>query len=252
MNAIAMSLAVLFFIFLGTVLGMRLRKLLPESHFNDDFYRVLTLSTGLVVTMAALVIGMLVSSAKSGYDATQNQFIQECSNIVMFDRLLASYGPEAKEARSRLRSTVQASLAHLWPDESSSAKIELAASHDIQSVYESVLALSPKDAPQILNKSEAVTMVIELRRMRWLLLVESHYNSLSLPLLMILASWLVAIFIVFGLLAPPNPTVVTALVVCALAVAGAIFIIVQMNTPFEGLLRISGEPLRMAFQQLGK
>jgi membrane-bound ClpP family serine protease len=71
-------------------------------------------------------------------------------------------------------------------------------------------------------------------------------------MLAVLVFWLTAIFISFGLSAPRNATVITALLVSGLSVSGAIFLILEMYTPFSGVIQISSVPLRLALAQLGQ
>jgi formate hydrogenlyase subunit 4 len=80
--------------------------------------------------------------------------------------------------------------------------------------------------------------------------LESEQALLPMPLLVVVTSWLVTIFISFGIFAPPNPTVVLTLIICALAVSAAIFIIMEMYSPFSGVLRISSAPVRDALNQM--
>lgn len=252
MNSVLISLAVFACTFGGALLGMSRRRLLPKERFTDDSIRVIGLATGMIVTMSGIVIGMLVSSAKSSYEARHQELIQISSNIVMLDRLLANYGPGAQEARAQLRSAVQLGLERTWRDPSA-PRIELQPSQTAETVYGTVLALSPKDPEQSANKAAALRLATDLQQMRWLLLVESSRESVSAPLLVILTCWLTAVFISFGLLAPSNSTVIVALLISALAVSTAIFLIVEMSDPFGGgILRLSSAPLRAAFDQLGK
>src|SRR5579862_462019 len=250
-SSIEISIAVFVCVFAGALLGMLLRKVLPQEHLSDDSSRMVLMATGLVVTMSALVLGMLVSSSKAAYDARKNDLTQVCSKVVMLDRVLANYGPEAAESRSQLRNSMETILHRIWP-EKSAQPARLTPSKDIETIYEKVLALSPQTDAQGLKKAEAVRMATELTETRWLLVVESGTDSVSLPLLLIVVSWLTAVFISFGLFAPANWTVIVTLVVCALAVSAAIFIIVEMNAPFQGVLRLSGAPVRAALEQLGK
>jgi len=250
MHSFKVSLVVFLWVFGGAIVGMLLRKFLPERHLNSDAKDVIRLATGLVVTMAALVLGMLVSSAKSSYDLQKSQVSTLAAKIVLLDRILATYGPETAESRVQLRKFVQASLERVWPTESK-RRYELQPREDVDGVFEHLQMLSPKSPKQEAARSEALAMAIELRESRWVLFLQSENNSVSIPLLIVVVSWLAAIFLSFGLFAPPNGTVIVTLMVCAVAVSAAIFIILEMYSPFSGFLKISSAPIRDALNQLG-
>lgn len=249
MKSVGISLAVFACTFGGALLGLPRR--LPKDEFRDDTIRVITLTTGMVVTMASIVIGMLVSSARASYEVRHQELIQIASKVVMLDRILANYGPEAQEARAQLRYAIESGLQQTWGD-SSVARVQLRPAQHVETLYEKVLALVPKTPEQTSNKAGALTLAMDLQQMRWLILVQSGSESASLPMLVILTLWLTVVFISFGLLAPSNRTVTVALFVSALAVSTAIFLIVDMSNPLGGVLKLSPEPLRAALAQLGR
>jgi len=254
MKAPTVSVVVLCFVFGGALVGMFLRRYLPRDHFSAESYRVIVSSTGLVITIVGIVVGMLVNAAKNTFDTTQNQISQFSSSVVMLDSLLAAYGPAAQGARSQLRTAVQTGLERIWPQGQSRVQVDVnESSNELDGVYRSVLALAPTNDEQAMNKAQAIRVATDLSQLRWLLLVKAGIDSPPVPLIVILTSWLTAIFITFGLFVPPaNSTVVVVLFFCAAAVSAAIFIIIQMNNPLEGILTISGAPLRAALKQLGK
>src|SRR6185503_5998663 len=94
-------------VFGAALLGMLLRYVLPEHHFSSDTKDTVKLAMGLVATMAALILGLLVASAKSTYDAESSGVTQMAAKIIFLDRVLANYGDETKEARELFRRTVQ-------------------------------------------------------------------------------------------------------------------------------------------------
>ena len=110
MSSIAISSIVFAFVFGGALLGMNLRAVLPEHHLNERSKDVVKLGMGLVATMCALVLSLLISSAKSSYDAQSSELTGVSSQLILLDRALARYGPEAKEARDQLRSSVASVL----------------------------------------------------------------------------------------------------------------------------------------------
>ena len=238
-------------IFGGALLGMLLRKLLPEHHLDADSKSVVNMGMALIATMSALVLGLLIASAKSSYDAQGSEFIQMSANVIQLDRILARYGPETKEARNVLRRAAL-SLDQDWADDTSrSAKLDSSATRAAgASFYEKIQELSPSNDFQRSLQGQALQTALDLGKARSLLL-EQAGSSIPTPFLVVLVFWLTIIFTSFGLFAPYNATVVATLFVCALSVSAAIFLILELDQPFGGLLRISDIPLRNAIAHLG-
>ena len=251
MSAIQIGVTAFACIFGGALIGMLLPRVLPKECLSADSSITIKLAIGLVITMTGIVLGMLVNSARNSYYARYDELTTTSADIIMLDRLLASYGPEAQDVRSELRSVVQLSLERVWGDPSS-VRVELKPSQEVEGVYDKVLALSPTLPKQSFAKTEAAALAMELMRTRWLILIGSQTDSMSIPLLIVVTSWLTAIFVSFGLFAPRNPAVLCTFFVSALAVSTAIFLIVQLNNPFTGILKMPATPMRVALEQLGK
>jgi Protein of unknown function (DUF4239) len=251
MNYIAVRFIVLACVFGGALFGMFLRGVLPENHLSADSKDTVRLGIGLLGTMTALVLGLLVASAKSFYDTQSSELTEMSAKAVLLDRVLAHYGPETKEVRDLLHSAVAHTLEMLWPkDRRQHPQMEpTAAGGEI--LYDKIQELSPKDDAQRSLQAQALNMAIDLGKMRWLMFAQGG-SSVSMPLLATLVFWLAIIFSSFGLFAPSNPTVIATLFLCALSVSGAIFLILEMYTPFEGLMQISSAPLRSALAHLGQ
>jgi hypothetical protein len=231
----------------GALLGMFLRAVLPERHLSADSKETVRLGMGMIATMAALVLGLLVASAKNFYDTQSSDLTQLSANVVLLDRVLAHYGPETKEARDVLRGAVARSLNLIWHQDSQMAPT--AAGGEI--LYDIIQALSPQNDVQRALKAQASSMAIDLGKLRWLMF-EQGSASVSLPLLAVLVFWLAIVFASFGLFAPPNVTVIVTLFLCALSVSAAIFLILEMYMPFQGLMQLSSAPLRNALAHLGQ
>jgi len=251
MSSLAVSMIVFACVFGGTACGILLSRALPEHHLSADSKETVRMGMGLVATMAALVLGLLISSAKSSYDAQSGELTQVSARIILLDRLLAHYGPETKEVRDLLRGTVADSIDRIWPQERTQPSKLGAPSTGPEAVLVKIQALSPKDDRQRALQAQAFAILIDLAQTRWLM-YEQGVGSVSGPMLVILVFWLVAIFLTFGLFAPRNATAITALFVAALSVSGAIFLILEMYTPFGGLIEISSAPLRAALAHLGQ
>jgi Protein of unknown function (DUF4239) len=247
MSATTISLIVFACVFGGALLGILLHTVLPQQHLSNESKDIVKLGMGLVGTMAALVLGLLVASAKGSYDAQSAELTQMSANIALLDRALALYGPETKEARNLLRGAVARVLDQMWS--SASLSVPTAAGGEI--LYEKIQGLSPKNDTQRSLQGQALSMAVDLGKTRWLM-YEQATTSVSMPLVIVLVCWLTAIFISFGLFAPFNATVVASLFVSALSVSGAIFLILEMYTPYAGLVKISDAPLRAALAHLGQ
>src|SRR5450631_716808 len=257
MSSMASSVIVCACLFGGDLCGILLGRILPEDHLSPGSKEVVRMGMGLVVTMAALVLGLLVSSAKSFYDAQSTELAQISSKVILLDRLLAHYGPETKEVRDLLRGIVAKSIDTTWPEERTQpARMGVpsrvgAPTTGAENLVAKIQALSPSDDRQHTIQTQSLNMVIDLAQTRWLM-YEQGTSAVSKPMLAILVFWLTAIFISFGLFAPRNATVITALFITGMAVSGAIFLILEMYAPYGGLIEISSAPLRATLAQLGQ
>ena len=250
MNSATMSLMIFVCVFGGALLGLLLHAILPEHHLSKETQDIVKLGMGLVGTMAALVLGLLVASAKGSYDAQSAEVAQLSANIALIDRALALYGPETKEVRAVLHGAVSRTLDQMWP-KAASVTPSVPKSSGGEILYEKIHALAPQNDTQRSLKSQASSIAVDLAKTRWLMYAQAM-SSVSLPLLVILVLWLSAIFISFGLFAPINATTVSSLFVAALSVSCAIFLVLEMYTPYTGLVQISSAPLRAVIAQLGQ
>jgi len=248
MNTTFTTLIVFGCLIAAALLGRGLRRVLPQEHLTADSRDVIKLAIGLVATMSALVLGLLVSSAKGSYDTERNEVLQMAAKVAFLDRVLAVYGPEAAEARVRFHDAVNEAVQQMWPEE---ARRPAQLAPDAQAgnvVYGVLQALSPHDDAQRKLKEQAISIGIDIGQLRSLLVAQS-VPSISKPMLIILVLWLAIIFLGFSTLTPPNVTAILALTVSAVAVSGAIFLILELDQPFGGVIRISSEPMLKAMSQ---
>ena len=238
-------------IFGGAMIGMFLRGVLPEHHLNAESKDVVKLAMGLIGTMTALLLGLLVASTKASYDARKGELVQMSANFVLLDRLLAHYGPETKPERDQLRDSVARLIAAVWsPSSNDTAKLDPSATGS-EAIFDQIQQLTPQTDAQRMLRTEALTLAMNLGQTRWLLFEQSG-SSISIPFLMAMVFWLSIIFASFGLFAPKNMTVVISLLLAAISVSGAIFLILELDRPFEGIIQISSAPLRSALMHLGR
>jgi hypothetical protein len=249
MSSLEISFITLAVVFGGALLGIGLRAVLPQNELSGESREVVKLGVGLIATMAALVLGLLIASAKSSFDTQNAELTEMSSKVILLDRILAHYGPDAKEARDVLRSSVLGAIDSLSSKDASIAgQFGTSASGEV--LYDKVQGLSPKDDAQRAIQAQALNILVGLGQTRWLVAAQRG-NSVSVPMLVVLVAWLTIIFISFGLFAPRNVTVVVSLLVSALSVSGAIFLILEMYSPYAGLIHVSGAPLRAALAHLG-
>jgi hypothetical protein len=243
---------IVFGCLVGAVLaGRAIRGLLPEPHLATESKDAVKLAMGLVATMSALVLGLLVSSAKDAYDTQRTEVIQMAGKVTFLGRVLAAYGPEAAGVRAQLRDTVEEGIQQMWPGQMRRPADRNPDVHAGNLMYVALQRLSPQNDLQSALKSQATTLAADLAQTRSLLAAQS-VPSVSQPMLIILVSWLVVIFVGFSIVAPRNATTVLALIVSALAVSGAIFLILELDEPFGGLIGISSEPMLNALSQLAR
>ena len=231
-------------------LGMRLRRRLPDHHLSADSKDAVKLAMGLVATMTALVLGLLVSSAKGSYDTARSEILQMAAKVAFLDRVMALYGPEAADARTQFRMVIEDATRRMWPDERGVPPQVTPNVPAGDAIYVSLQHLSPQDDAQRSLKAQATTLIVEVGQLRSLLQAQS-VPSISQPLLSVVVCWLVVLFLSFSLIAPPNATTAAALIVSAFSVAGAVFLILELDQPLGGLIRISSEPMLNVLQRLG-
>ena len=234
-------------------IGIWLRRLLPPPHLSADTKDTVKLTMGLVATMSALLLGLLVNSGKASYDTKRGQVIQMASKVALLDRVLVLgvYGPEGAEVRRQLRTLVEEQMRRMWPGEPSVPAQLKSPSQTGDAFYAAIQTLAARDDTQRALKAQAVSLTVEFAQLRSLMLAQSS-TSIAIPVLVMVVCWLLVIFLGFTLIAPPNATANLALMVSALCAAAAIFLIMELDRPFGGLIQISSEPMRKALSQLGK
>jgi hypothetical protein len=251
MKDLLISLLVFAIIFGGALLGMVVRPLLSEKHLHPESRDVVKMATGLIGTLAALVLGLLIASAKSSFDQKTTQVRQMTATVILLDDLLAQYGSEATPVRNLLRQSIQPLADRIWHEEVIPAG---KAAHFVSSAeslaFENELErLSPNNDAQRSLQSRAIQAFTEGAQIRLSLFAQTG-GSIPTPFLIILVFWLSAISVSFTLFARTNLVVMASLLVCALSFACAIFLILELDNPFAGLMGISSTTLRSALLPL--
>jgi hypothetical protein len=250
----ALVAAVIFACTFGAALfGVFLRRRLPENHLDTDSADTVKLVMGLIATLTALVLGLLISSAHSAYNAQSTEVQQLGVHIYQIDRILAQFGQDATQPRALLRKVVAADIERTWRNGLAHAPsaAPLEARREAEQLFNQIASLSPTTNLQRFGQArvlELLTSVGETRR----LLSEQAQVSLSWLFLIILAAWLTLLFFGFGLFARFNPTVIVALIAGAVSVAAAVFLILEMHQPYHGWMQVSSAPLRNALSQMNE
>lgn len=254
MNAIEVSLFVFLCVFGSSLIGIFVGRRLPSHHLSTDSKDVVKLGIGMVAAMASLVLGLMTASVKGSFDATDADIRQLATEIIITNEAMRDYGPGAANARTLLKHYTERTIAESWPDSSIATKIGkggtgILGAHQSSHMLEETarawrkIAANTDDAKTM--KSEIGTHFADLVRIHWTA-VEQQSGAISDIFLVVLIFWLIIIFASFGLFAPKNGTVLAMLLLCSLSISGSVFLILEMNDPFSGLIAITPEPMENA------
>jgi len=247
MSPLALSCVIFLLVLGGIFIGTATRRALPDHHLSKETQDVVRLGAGLIATIAALVLGLLIASAKESFDTRNNQVKQLTANVILLDNLLTQYGPEATPVRKLFRSAINPIADRLWHEKATAGPF--ATTSEGEKLYLAIHALSPQNDIQRALQARAVQVANDLAQTRLLLFVEAD-NQIPTPFLAILVFWLFVIFLSFSLFSDLNATALAFLSVFGLSASCAIYLILELNEPFGGLMRISDIPLRNALAPL--
>ena len=253
MNSMTVALISFACMFSGALIGWFLCYLVPNHHMSEKERDVVKLSAGLIATLAALVLGLLVSTAKNSLDTMNSELIQNSAKIIMLDRTLNQYGPETKDIHDILRRNIATVLDRIWPEDKSK-KVHVEnndVTYGMERIQLKLRNLVPNSDSQRYLQSQAQQLVSDLAQTRWLI-IEQSQQKLPTVFIIILIFWLTMLFVSFGLLAPHNPTIIAVLLICSLSVSGAVLLILEMNNPLDGMIKVSSAPFRNAFDRINK
>ena len=248
MSPVAIGLLAFGLALAGITLGSFMQRR-SEGQLNTDSKEVVKLSLGILATLAALVLGLLIASAKTTYSAREGEINQITAYVILLDNLLAKYGEGAQSARASLRKAISPMVNQIWREARSVERRPFKATAEGEVFYQQVQELQPSNDIQRGLKPRIAEVALELAEAR--LLLFSHLgSSIPFPFLAVLLLWITILFAGFSLMAPPSPVTLASLVVCALSVSAAIFLILGLDEPFFGLMAIQSEPLKNALPPL--
>ena len=234
----------------GALIGIYLNRVLPPEHVKSETRQAVNIAIGLISTLAALVLGLMVASAKSSFDARAEDIREIAARIIILDQTLRDYGQSTTDAREQLKNAIEARLQRLWAEESQTSGAPRLT--EMESVIRGrLIALAPANDAQKWLQARALSVADDLEQTRWLTLERSR-KTIPTILLVVLVFWLVVIFVTLGLFSPRIGTAYTIIFICALSVATAIFLVLELDQPFEGVLKVSDLPVRNALAEIGR
>jgi len=267
MTPLEISLIAFAFIFGATLLGMLLRANLPEHHISEESKDAVKVGIGMIATLTALVLGLLTASAKGTFDTVSTGLRQTGARVLLLDRVMAHYGPETMETRGLLRRNLAAAIEQIWPEEKIGSAIAKGGEGKgkteavqeklrqqparIEVIEDNLRQLTPRTDAQRSLQSQALQVSGDIAEGRWMLIEQMGQSSFPKAFFVILVFWLIIIFATFGLFSPKNATVIAVLLVCSLSVAGSLLLIMELDSPYTGLIKVSSAPLRHALALLG-
>ncbi|HTR18114.1 MAG TPA: hypothetical protein VMI52_13920 [Acetobacteraceae bacterium] len=252
MNAFQIGFVILCTIFSGAMLGMLVGSLLPPHHASNEARGVIGVSMAVVGTMSALVISFLISNASNSFATRNSEITQLSSDIIQLDRVLRRYGPEADAARDALQHYTTMKFDDLFPQEMNKkpSMDNPASLKTLEQVQDLVSALKPHDDHQRLLSTEALQLADQVNNARWVLAQQKMTSVIPGPFLVGVVTWLTILFASFGLFAPRNVTVAITLLLCAFAIASAFKMVLDLESPFGGIIPISGFPIRISSEAM--
>lgn len=236
------------------LLGVLLNPRLPERHRSQDTARTVQLGIGMVITVASLTLSLLTYSVKGNFDATETNVRAYAASLIMLGRSLHAYGPAAGDARELLRHYTEQAIRTTWPEEFGESEPELPVESAtlgdmLFSIHDMIRRLEPTDHYHLEVAAECRSDIVDVERRRFTL-IEQMRHSIPPLVLWVVIAWLGLIFLSFGLNAPRNPVVMLTLVLSAVAISSSIYLIDEMDTPLEGTIKISSNPMREALAHL--
>jgi hypothetical protein len=249
MSPIGVGAIALLCVFGGALLGMYLRSRLPDHHLGQESRDAIKLATAIIGTLSALALGLLIASAKRSFDDASADRRTSVARVVLLDRVMAQYGPQTAELRAKLKAIMQARLKAEQIETDGAALI--GEGREIEVAQDSLRKLAPENEAQRALQQRALQLSGDLAEARWIR-AESEVGGFPTPFLAVLIMWFTLLFASFGLLAPGNGTVVATLFICALSVSAALVLIIDMDHPHLGFIRVSDVPLRWAIERIGQ
>jgi hypothetical protein len=234
----------------GMVLGMILRRQIPVVYLREDSKEVILRGAGFLTTLAAVLISLMIASAKTSYDTQDSHFRTLAAYLVETDQLLVQYGPEATEVRILMRQSVPAAVDRIWREKQQATQNSaFTAASLAEQLNGAIEALTPTSDAQRAIKQRLEAAGAEIARTRLLMYADGDKPILT-PFLLILIFWLAVIFASYSLFVEPGRLMIAALLVSAMSVSSALFLVADLSQPFVGLMQLPKEQLEHTLQPL--
>ncbi len=257
------SIALLLFLLCASAgIGYLVKSRLPERHRSRESIELTQLGITLLATFAAIVLGLLTTSVKAGYDAAYTARGTYAAQFAQLDQCLREYGPETAPIREKMQSYAAAVIASTWPDEKPPAgvrypdtsKLPLTGESSIlgaiiNAVGKDVLELQPADPLRQRILNQCAQEYSDLVKSRWRVIEEAR-GSISAPFYWVLVFWLVILFACLGLSAPGDAMAVIVIALSAISITGTVMVILDMDLPYGGLFGIPSESMRHALADM--
>ncbi|MCE9587272.1 MAG: hypothetical protein K8R57_03040 [Verrucomicrobia bacterium] len=254
MNSYLVASVAFLCIFGGALIGMLIQRFIPAHHLSKDSHESVKLGAGLIATMAALILGLLVSSSKGTYDRVNVLINDAAANTISLDRTLRNFGPEAAPLRKLLLDRIIIVRNDVWPEDNkvlNKGSAVFKQESTIISLIKDIASLNASDLGSIQMKNNALSIASDLNKERWQITVESS-SKLPLLLVVIPVFWITFLTFVYGIFAPRNGTVLAVLFFCSVSIAGAIFLICEMSMPLDGSIKVPSQPFQTALELISR
>jgi len=251
----------------AAALGHVVKDRLPAAHRAQEAIQLAQLNVTLLVTFIAIVLGLLTTSVKAGFDAAYDLRGTFAGQLVQLDNCLRDYGPETSPIREQLRSYTAASIASTWSDEPPPKGVKfpdkfpdtagmpagpgesLVLGEIINNVGRAIQSLNPTDTPRQNMLNDCIRRYDDLIKSRWAL-IESERGSISPPFYWVLVFWLTVLFTCLGLCAPRGAISVIAVVLSAISITVAVYVILDLDLPYGGVFGIPSQSMRNALADM--
>jgi hypothetical protein len=245
-NPLIIGLVVYAALLGGSFVGWKVRNRLPPEHLAEETKSLVNMSTAVVATVSALVLGLLISNANTTFTRLGGEVTALSAEIIRLDQMLRRYGSATDPARETLRQYAERKTADLFPDDPADLRIGNPSTYELlQRTEELLLALKPASPRDQWWLGQATTLAGKIGDTRWLIAQQVGQGTPK-AFVGLLVFWLVLLFASFGLFAPHNLTSAVVLTLCALAVAGAVAMFLELEQGFGHMVRVSPQPMQKA------
>jgi hypothetical protein len=250
MSPFLVALVIFLLMILGTVLGLALNPILEAHHLSENYKDLLRGNRSVIVQLLAVTLGLLIAQSLSSFEQKSGVLKTQASNIITLDHVLKQFGTGAEKAKAELHKAISDEIAKI----EATAEDEDDASHEVAKIAMeplrvSLLNLSPKNPTQDYLKTRALTLGEEIISARWKI-YEQMNSEIQWPLIAVFVFWLVTVYFSFGVLTPRDGVLIAGLFLSALSLAAAAYLVIELDTPYQGLVSISSKPLHSAINHL--